>query len=328
MNPNNSKNIKIGRISEIRKNSYTIRFEGEELPAKLKGSFYESESPDFPVVGDYVDFEYNHMGDSVILTVKERKSFLKRPDQSKTGVMQNMVANADYTFIVTSLNEDYSYNRIARYASVALQGNSLPVVVLTKSDLCSNVGRYIREVETISDKVRVHAVSAIYGIGLDELEEYFKPGATVCFLGSSGAGKSTLLNAITGTEIMKTGAVRESDSTGKHTTTHRQLIELENGAFIIDTPGMREIGMAEAQEGIDDTFEDIRELECRCKFSDCRHETEPGCAIKAAFLSGELSEERYRLYKNLSAENTRNYAKKKEISKWHKAYVKYGILKE
>ena len=275
-----------------------------------------------------MDFEYNHMGDSVILTVKERKSFLKRPDQSKTGVMQNMVANADYTFIVTSLNEDYSYNRIARYASVALQGNSLPVVVLTKSDLCSNVGRYIREVETISDKVRVHAVSAIYGIGLDELEDYFKPGATVCFLGSSGAGKSTLLNAITGTEIMKTGAVRESDSTGKHTTTHRQLIELENGAFIIDTPGMREIGMAEAQEGIDDTFEDIRELECRCKFSDCRHETEPGCAIKAAFLSGELSEERYRLYKNLSAENTRNYAKKKEISKWHKAYVKYGILKE
>ncbi|MCR5310317.1 MAG: ribosome small subunit-dependent GTPase A [Lachnospiraceae bacterium] len=327
MNPNNSKNLSLGRISEIQKNSYTILFEGEELPAKLKGSFYEEEEADFPVVGDYVDFELNPAGDSVILAIRERTSFLKRPDQSKTRVMQNMVANVDYTFIVTSLNEDYSYNRIARYASVVLQGNSLPVVVLTKSDLCSNVGRYIREVETISDKVRAHAVSAIYGIGLDELEEYFKPGATVCFLGSSGAGKSTLLNAITGTEIMKTGAVRESDSTGKHTTTHRQLIELENGAFIIDTPGMREIGMAEAQEGIDDTFEDIRELECRCKFSDCRHETEPGCAIKAALKSGELSEERYRLYKNLSAENTRNYAKKKEISKWHKAYVKYGILK-
>ena len=316
-------NTKIGRISEINKNSYKIRYQEQELPAKLKGSFYEEDADKLPVVGDYVTFLYNSRGDSTILSVCERKSFLQRPDQAKTGVMQYMVANVDYTFIVTSLNEDYSYNRIARYVSVVLQGKSTPVVVLTKSDLCSNYGRYIREVESISDKVRVHAISALYGIGVDELQEYIRPGVTICLMGSSGAGKSTLLNAFAGEEIMRTSAVRESDSTGKHTTTHRQLIELPNGVSIIDTPGMRELGMTATEQGIDNTFSDILELERCCRFSDCKHDTEPGCAIKAAIENGELSAERYILYKSLSAENTRNYARKKEISKWAKAAKKF-----
>jgi ribosome biogenesis GTPase len=316
MNTVNKKETDRGRICEIRKNSFTIRFEGKDLPAKLKGSFYEKNTNEFPVVGDYVDFEYNPMGDSVILSIEERKSYIQRPDQAKTATMQGMVANVDYVFIITSLNEDYSYNRIARYVSVVLSGGSIPVVVLTKSDLCSNPGRFVREVETISEKVRVHAISAIYGIGLDELDEYMTPGTTICFMGSSGAGKSTLLNAICGEEVMKTGEVRESDDHGKHTTTHRQLIELENGVSVIDTPGMREIGMAQVEEGLDDTFSDIVELESRCRFSDCKHDTEPGCAIKAAIESGELTVERLMLYKNLGAENQRNYAKKKEIAVW------------
>ncbi len=321
-----------GRISEVRKNFYKILPEegsdlekevGDmEIPAKLRGSFYGDSPENLPVVGDYVTFEYNPLGDSMICSVKERTSFLQRPDQAKTGVMQYMVANADYAFIVTSLNEDYSYNRIARYASVALQGGAVPVVILTKSDLCPNVGRFVTEVETISEEVRVHAISALYGIGLEELQQYFVPGKTIVLLGSSGAGKSTLINAACGEEVMKTSAVRESDSTGRHTTTHRQLIRLSSGVSIIDTPGMREVGMANMEEGIDQTFADILELESRCKFSDCKHETEPGCAIKAAIASGELSPERYALYKNLGAENTRNYAKKKEISKWRNAVKK------
>ncbi len=242
--------------------------------------------------------------------------------------MQYMVANVDHLFIVTSLNEDYNYNRIARYVSIALQGNTTPVVILTKSDLCSNPGRYIREVEGISDKVRVHAISAIYEIGLDELKEYMTPGTTICLMGSSGAGKSTLINAITGEEIMKTSEIREDDDKGRHTTTCRKLIELPDGVTIIDTPGMREVGMANVQEGIDDTFSDIVELECRCKFSNCRHDTEPGCAIKAALESGELSSERYELYKNLGRENKRNYALKKEISKYAKARKKFNGLND
>ena len=312
-----------GRVCAIHKNNYVIRFEGNDISARLKGTFHEEDSENLPVVGDYVSFVNNPNGDSLIASVYERSSFLQRPDQAKTGVMQYMVANVDYTFIVTSLNEDYSYNRIARYVSVVLQGNSTPVVVLTKSDMCSNYGRYVREVEGISDKVKVHAISALYGIGIDELEEYLMPGVTICLMGSSGAGKSTLLNAFVGEEIMRTSKARESDSTGRHTTTYRQLIELPNGVSIIDTPGMREIGMANTESGIDNTFSDIIELERCCKFSDCKHEKEPGCAVKAAIESGELSMERYVLYKSLSAENTYNYAKKKEISKWAKAAKKF-----
>ena len=315
-------NEMLGRISEVQKNSFRIKFQGQDIPAKLKGFFYEESADKWPVVGDYVNFIYNPSGDSMIQSVQERKSFLQRPDQAKTGVMQYMVANVDYVFIVTSLNEDYSYNRIARYVSMVLQGGATPIVILTKSDLCNNVGRYIREVETIAEDVRVHAISAIYDIGMDELEEYLQPGKTICLMGSSGAGKSTLLNAITGEEIMKTSSIRESDDTGRHTTTHRQLIELENGVSIIDTPGMRELGMAMVEDGIDSTFSDIIELESRCKFSNCRHDTEPGCAVKAAIESGELSLERFQLYQNLGQENTKNYAKKKEISKWAKAYKK------
>lgn len=320
----NSSQENIGRISEVRKNSFIISSDGHEFHATLRGRFYTEDAAGFPVVGDYVKFVPGGNDTAVIESVCERKNILQRPDQSKTGVMQYMVANVDYVFIVTSLNEDYSYNRIARYASAAIQGGAVPVSILTKCDLCNNTGRYIREVESISDKVRVHAISAIYGIGLDELKEYFTPGTTICLMGSSGAGKSTLINAITGREVMKTSEIRESDSTGRHTTTHRQLIDIGNGVSVIDTPGMREIGMANMQEGIDDTFSDISELESRCRFGNCRHDTEPGCAIKAAIESGELSEERYMLYKNLGAENTRNYALKKEISKWSKERKKFN----
>lgn len=312
-----------GRISEVRKNSFKIRYQEQDLPAKLKGSFYEEDPDRFPVVGDYVTFLYNPQGDSVILSVCERKGLLKRPDQAKAGVMQYMAANVDYCFIVTSLNRDYNYHRIARYVSVALQGGAVPVVILTKADLCTDAAQYVEEAASISEKVRVHAVSALYGSGLDELEVYFTPGTTICLMGSSGAGKSTLINAIAGAEIMKTSVIREDDSRGRHTTTHRQLIPLKNGVSIIDTPGMREIGMAEAEEGITDTFQDIAVLERQCRFSNCRHETEPGCAVKAAIERGELSRERYELYKNLGAENRRNYAKKKEISKRVKAAKKF-----
>ncbi len=311
-----------GRISEVSKNSYKIRFREQEIPAKLKGGFYEEEAEKFPLVGDYVKFYYNRQGDSLILSVCDRKSILQRPDQAKTGVMQYMAANVDYLFVVTSLNEDYNYNRIARYVSIAIQGKAAPVVILTKSDLCTNPGRYVREVEQISDKVCVHAISALHEIGLEELKKYMVPGTTICLMGSSGAGKSTLINTIVGEEAMKTSGIREGDDKGRHTTTYRKLIELSNGVTIIDTPGMREVGMANVQDGIDETFSDIVHLESLCKFSNCRHDTEPGCAIKAAIASGELSAKRYELYKSLGRENTNNHAMKKEISKWAKAYKK------
>ena len=311
-----------GRVIEVRKNRFVLAYDEQELPARLKGSFYEGEPASWPVVGDFVSFLPNPAGDAVILSVCERTSFLQRPDQAKIGVMQYMVANADYCFIVTALDEDYSFNRIGRYVSIALQGGAVPVVILTKADLCADAESFRRQVETLSDRVRVHTVSALCGTGLEELAEYFAPGKTICLMGSSGAGKSTLINTLAGEEIMKTGEVRSSDSKGRHTTTHRQLIRLKNGVSLIDTPGMREVGIAQSEEGVDRTFADILELEGRCRFRDCRHESEPGCAIKAALKSGALSTERWNLYRSLSAENTRNYAKKKAISKLAKAMKK------
>ncbi|MBQ6076028.1 MAG: ribosome small subunit-dependent GTPase A [Lachnospiraceae bacterium] len=313
---------KTGRIASVRKNSFLIDFEGREVMAKLKGSFYE-EAPDRrPVVGDHVTFIYSPAGDSVIRAVRDRKNLLARPDQARTGVMQYMAANVDYCFIVTSLNGDYSYNRIARYAGIALQGGAVPVAVLTKADLCAETERYVRETAAVSDRLRVHAVSALTGAGLEQLEEYFAPGKTICLMGSSGAGKSTLINAMAGEEVMKTGAVREADAKGRHTTTSRQLIRLKNGACVIDMPGMREVGMARAEDGIDGTFADIVALESRCRFRNCRHGTEPGCAVRAAIESGALPRERWALYRSLGEENRNNYAKKKDISKRVKAMKK------
>lgn len=313
----------VGRIYAVWKNLFEIGFEGKRLMGCLKGSYFmENEEP--PVVGDFVDFTYNPCGESMISGIRERKSMLKRPDQSghaigyvKTMQEQVMVANFDYVFIVASLNDNYNFNRIARYVSITLQGNGIPVVILTKVDLCNNPGRYMREIEELSDKVRVHTISALYGIGLDELKDYVKPGITIAILGSSGVGKSTLVNALAGEEVMKTSTIREDDSKGRHTTTHRQIIELASGALLIDTPGMRELGMCDAEEGIDETFEDILELEHQCRFSDCHHDTEPGCAIRNAIETGVLSQERYDLYCGLQRESEHS-AKMKAIGKARK----------
>lgn len=309
-------NIK-GRICEVQRKFYTIQCEYGNIKAQLKGVFYK-ENLENPVIGDYVMFNYNPSGVSIINEVLERKSILKRPDQSghaagyvKTMKEQILASNFDYVFIVVSLNKNYNLNRITRYISVTLQGGGKPVVILTKADLCEDKEKYIEEVKSISDEVDVCAVSSVTGEGMSSLNVYFKEGITIVLIGSSGVGKSTLINTISGKEIMRVSEIRESDSKGHHTTTHRQLIMLPSGVTVIDSPGIREIGMCDVNDGIEDTFADILELRSRCRFSDCRHNTEPGCAIKQALEDGTLSQDRWELYKSLIYES--NWAAKKKI---------------
>ena len=304
------KEKKILRVSEVQRDRYTLLGDTGEIYGKLKGSLYHNKQ--YPVVGDYVEVSCNPQGDSLIERICERRTYLSRPDRSghadgyvKTLVEQPMAANFDYVFIVTSLNQNFNSGRIARYIAVTIQGGGVPVVILSKADLCENAEHYIAEVKGISDKTDVIAISAVTGEGMAQLQSYFKEGVTIALIGSSGVGKSTMLNAIAGKEVMKTGGIREEDGKGRHTTTHRQLFVLENGITIIDTPGMREIGVCDIDDGIEDTFSDVTELFTKCRFGNCRHDTEPDCAVKRALQTGKLSEKRWRMYVRLHQENTR-----------------------
>ncbi len=296
-------------VCEVQRELFTLICEQGEIHAKLRGAFYKENSI-FPVVGDKVLIHFNQNGNSIIEKVFERKSRFSRADFSghaagyvKTIKEQVLAANFDLVFIVDSLNKNFNINRITRYISVALKSGAKPVVILTKADLCNNVDYYIKEVKSISDKIDICIISAKSGIGMKQLDSYLKPDITIVLLGSSGVGKSTLVNAIAGEERMKVSEIRENDSKGRHTTTHRQLIMLPSGAAIIDTPGIRELGMWDAGEGIDDTFSDVTDLFGDCKYSNCTHTTEPGCAIKKAIENKIISNERWKLYCQLKNED-------------------------
>lgn len=304
----NEKNAFEGVVSEAGNDIYSAVINGEENRVKLKGSIYSSELR--PIVGDVIEGFVNEFGEYIVTVIRERKNVLKRTDQSghaagfvKTMKEQNMVANYDYCFIVSSLNHDFSVNRIARYASVILEGGGIPVAILTKADRCDCIEERVREVKSLNEKLQVHAVSSYTGEGLAELSRYFGAGKTVVLIGSSGVGKSTLVNALYGKDVMKTSSVREEDSKGRHTTTHRKLFYLPDGTAIIDTPGMREIGVSSDESAVDDQFEDITGLAALCRFGNCRHDTEPGCAIKHAIEQGKLSRERFMMYKKLKSES-------------------------
>lgn len=303
------------RISEVQRERYTLIGEIGEISGKLKGNLYNSKQ--YPVVGDYVDITYNPQGDSIIESICERKSYLSRPDRSghadgyvKKLVEQPIASNFDYVFIVTSLNQNFNLGRIARYIAVTIQGGGTPVVILSKADLCNDVNNYIDKVKSLSDKTDVIAISSVTGEGMENLQQYFKNSVTIVLVGSSGVGKSTMLNTIAGKEVMRASSIREDDGKGRHTTTHRHLFLLNNGVTIIDTPGMREIGVCDIDNGIDDTFYDITELFSQCRFGNCKHDTEPGYAVKQALETGKLSERRWRLYQRLNDENFRAKRKK------------------
>ena len=305
------------RVVLVHRDRYLVRKDEKELYCVPAGSLRYRE--EFPVVGDYVEIIENPYGDSLIQAIRPRRSVFCRPDRgghadgfAKTLLVQPLVANIDYVFIITSLNRDFSVNRIARYAAMAVSGGAVPVAVLTKADLCPDAGEMEARAAALSGGLRVVTISSVTGYGMERLRTFFTPGVTIALLGSSGAGKSTLVNALAGREVMRTGGIREEDAKGRHTTTHRELIELD-GVSLIDTPGLRELGVIDAEAGLADTFADIAELAGRCAFSDCAHRSEPGCAVREALENGSLSRERWETYTRLERENRWSKVRKNEM---------------
>ena len=331
-------NTIIARVSCVQKNLFTLLPCGEdksvnvdadtELLGKLKGKFYNL-GLEPPVVGDYVKVITNDYGDAMIDEVLPRTTAFKRPNRSghSEGYVKNLleetiVANFDYVFIVTSLNQDYSENRIARYVSITLQTGAKPVVILSKADLCDDVELKVEITQAVCDKADVIAISSLTGYGIEKLEPYLQKGKTIAFVGSSGVGKSTLLNTLNGDNLMKVNHIRDADGKGRHTTTYRHLFQLQNGVWIMDTPGLREIGVLDMEDGIDETFSDVVSLFDQCKFNDCSHTKEPGCAVLKALADGTLSEERWATYLQLHQENEWGKAKMMQIAKFTREYQK------
>lgn len=311
------------RVTAVHKERYEVACDKGSTFAVLKRGEYQGKdmAEEFPAVGDYVSLRYEEAGDSLIVKTLPRTSKFSRSNFSghaagyvKTVLTQTVAANFDYVFLMSSLNHDFNVGRMERYLAMAHYSGAQPVIVLTKADVAVDALGKLALAQTIAGNTSVHMISAHTGEGLDEISAYFAPGKTAVFLGSSGVGKSSLVNALAGKEIMLVNDIREDDSKGRHTTTHRQMIFLPGGAVVIDTPGLRELGVVwEAEEGISETFADVKDFVGRCRFSDCTHQNEPGCAVREAVERGILSKERMERYMRLVRETRFNAQKTKPL---------------
>ena len=258
----------------------------------------------FPAVGDWVAMKPAGPNEDMsrIVDVLPRRGRFVRKAAGTTAEAQVVAANVDVVFLVSGLDNDFNLRRIERYLLAALEGGASPVIVLNKADLPRDIDEVRQALGPVAGQAPVVLVSARSGLGIEELRAHIHAGRTAAFLGSSGVGKSTLINALLGREVQRTAEVRESDSKGRHTTTHRELIVLEGGGLLIDTPGMRELQLWDVSTGLDDAFEDIAAIAQDCRFRDCTHDTEPHCAVKAAVADGRLSAERHANYLRLRKE--------------------------
>lgn len=297
--------LTVGRITLQEKGMYRIRTSIGEENALVSGKFqFDAQSPsDYPAVGDYVMVNCADPDTAIIHRVLPRKSLFVRKAAGTSKTEQVVAANIDTVFLCMSLNNDFNLRRLERYLAVAWESGADPVVVLTKADLCADLPQKQREVGAIAMGVEILTTSAMESDGYRQIMPYITEGRTVAFVGSSGVGKSTLINRLLGEERLATDGLRNDDK-GHHTTTHRELLVLPNGAMVIDTPGMRELGMWDAASGVGQTFGDIEELAARCRFRNCSHSGEPGCAVRAAIRSDELDSGRWQSYQKLKNENS------------------------
>ena len=290
--------------------------------ATLRGGAYYYGGETFPTVGDFVLLDWQQAGDSAIVRTLPRRSCFARRDPTPGRVAQAVAANFDTVLIAQSLNQDFNLPRLERTLALSLQSGGAPVILLTKADLCADAQPYLAAVRQRFPDVPALAVSAATGAGMAGLAPYLAPGRTLVILGSSGVGKSSLINALLGQDAQATAAIRAQDGKGRHTTTARQLLMLPGGAMIIDTPGMREMGLLFAREGLRDSVAPVEELIGRCRFSNCTHTCEPGCAVRAALASGTLDAGLWQRYQALTAESDRaaqlaaKHEKMKQMAKY------------
>ncbi len=293
-----------GRVISQEKNIYRVVTEKGERLAEVSGKFrYNTQAvSDYPAVGDFVMLDMNEQGTrAVIHSVLDRKSCFVRRAAGESRHEQIVAANIDIAFICMSLNNDYNIRRLERYLSVAWDSGATPVIVLTKSDLCTDLDKKVSEVKSVSLGVDVLVTTFADASGYNQVRTYISDGTTAAFIGSSGVGKSTLINYLLGENRFGTNGLR-NDGKGRHTTTHRELVLLPDGGMVIDTPGMRELGIWSAETGIDSTFADIEKLAKLCRFKNCTHSGEDGCAVADAINSGVISEKRRQSYDKLKAE--------------------------
>ncbi len=296
------------RITAQHVNLYTAMSEQGELEGKVTGKFRfnTTERSDFPIVGDWVAVKGNGItGKMSIHGLLPRRTALERKVASNLDLIteaQVISSNIDIIFIVLGLDLDFNIRRLERYMFAAHESGARPVIIMNKSDLCADVESKIDAIRKIDADIPIHITSALGKEGLDVIQEYLQPAITISLVGSSGVGKSTIINTLLGHEKQKTGSVREHDSHGRHVTTNRELMVLDNGALVIDNPGIRELGLWGNETTLGSMFEDIEILASQCKFNDCRHRTEPKCAIKEAIERGDLEQERYGDYKKMQRE--------------------------
>ena len=304
------------RVIAQYKELYRVATAESEMLAEISGKMRHAavDMSDYPAVGDFVMIDRNEgsQDHAIIHQTLKRKSVFIRKAAGKAHDVQVVAANIDIVFICMSLNNDFNLRRLERYLAIAWDSGATPVIVLTKADLCADITEKLREIETIAFGVDVLVTSSLSEDGYTAILKYITPGQTVVFIGSSGVGKSTLINRILGEELIETREIRRDDK-GRHATTNRELFLIPTGGCIIDTPGMRELGLESAN--LARTFIDIDELAEQCKFKDCKHENEPGCMVRKAIAEGILTEERLQSYLKLKKEARYEGMNSKQIEK-------------
>lgn len=294
-----------GRVAIENKTNYLVLTERGDVTGEVSGKylFEAGKQSELPKVGDWVVVSlFNDNTQAVIHNILPRQTKISRKSSDKKIDEQIIAANVDVVFIVQSLDNNFNINRLERYLATVHQSGAKPVIVLNKADLCSDVNEKIESVKNRTGVVDAYAVSAVNKNGMAELSNHICEGNTIAFVGSSGVGKSTLINLLLGADKLKTNEVKIADSKGKHTTTKRELVPLPSGGILIDTPGMRELGLWNVENGISQTFSEFEEYADACKYSDCTHIHETGCAVLSALAEGKISNKRYESYIKLRKE--------------------------